>query len=113
MHRYKTPLNTKTPFKWVFMDIIPDISSKFLTKYITFSNYLFIVDAYSKLLRLYGMENIITEAVMDKLDMFQAIFGKVYEFGWWNMEIIKTDAGTQFTSGDFQQGLLYMQYELH
>ena len=28
----KTPLKSKTPFKWVFMDIIPAISSKILTK---------------------------------------------------------------------------------
>ena len=42
---------------------------------------------------------------MDKLDMIQAKFGKVYEFGWWDMEIIKTDAGTQFTSKEFQEGL--------
>ena len=28
-------------------------------------------------------ENITTEEVMDKLDMFQAIFGKVNKFGWW------------------------------
>ena len=31
---------------------------------------------------------------MDKLDMFQSIFGKVDEFGWWDMEIIQTDDGT-------------------
>ena len=35
---------------------------------------------------------------MDKLDMFQARFVKVDEFGWWDTEIIKTDADTHFTS---------------
>ena len=54
---------------------------------------------------MYGMENITTEEVMDKLYMFQAIFGKLDEFGWWDMEIIKTDAGTQFTSKEFQKGV--------
>ena len=34
--------------------------------------------------------------------MFQARFGKVDGFGWWDMEIIKTDAATQFTSKEFQ-----------
>ena len=48
------------------------------------------------------MENITTEEVMDKLDMFQARFGKVYEFGWWDIEIIETDAGTKFASKEFQ-----------
>ena len=42
---------------------------------------------------------------MDKLDMFQAISGKVDEFCWWDMERIKTDSGTQFTSKQFQEGL--------
>ena len=30
--RSETPLKAKTPFKWVFMDIIPATSSKSLTK---------------------------------------------------------------------------------
>ena len=51
------------------------ISQK-LTKDTTFANYLLIVDAYSKMPKLYGMENIIAEEVMDKLDIFQEIFGK-------------------------------------
>ena len=35
---------------------------------------------------------------MDNLDMFQAIFEKIDEFGWWNLERISEDSGTQFTS---------------
>ena len=38
------------------MEIIPDISSKSLTKDTTFSNYLLTVDAYYKIPELYGME---------------------------------------------------------
>ena len=56
------------------MGIIPDTASKHLAKDTTFTNYLLIVDYYSKLPRLYGMESITTEDVMDKLDMFQDIF---------------------------------------
>ena len=52
------------------MDIIPAISSKSLIKYTNFSNYLLIVDAYSKLPIIYVMENIITEEVIDKQDSF-------------------------------------------
>ena len=47
--RSRNPLNTKSPFKWVFMDIIPEKSPKRLTSDTTFSNYLLIVDAYSKI----------------------------------------------------------------
>ena len=35
--------------------------------------------------------------------MLQARLRKVDEFGWWDMEIIQTDAGTQFTSKEFQE----------
>ena len=42
---------------------------------------------------------------MDKIYMFQARFGKVDEFGWWDIEIIQTDAGKQFTSEEFQERL--------
>ena len=39
---------------------------------------------------------------MDKLGMFQSIFGKIEKFGWWDLEIIPADAGTPFTSEEFQ-----------
>ena len=52
------------------------------------------MDDYSKLRKIYGMENITTEEFMDTLDIFQSIFGKVDEFGWWYLEEIQTDAGT-------------------
>ena len=58
------------------MDIIPSEAPKSLTSETTFSNYLLIFDAYSKIPKLYGMEKNSTEEVMDKLDMFQSIFGK-------------------------------------
>ena len=51
------------------------------------------------------MKNTTTEEVMDKLDIFWAIFGKVNQFCGWDMEIIQIDARTQFTSKEFQEGL--------
>ena len=61
--------------------------------------------AHYKIPKLYGMETITTEEVMEKLDNFQAIFGKVDEFCWWGMELIQTDAGTQLTYKNFQEGI--------
>ena len=75
--RSKIPLKPKASFKWVFMDIIPSTSPKILRSDTTFSDHLLIVDAYSKIPKLYGMEKITTEEVMDKLDMFQPRFGKI------------------------------------
>ena len=34
--------------------------------------------------------------------MFQSRFGKIDQFGWWYLEIISADAGTQFTSTEFK-----------
>ena len=96
--RSKIPLNTKEPFKWGFMDIIPPTDPKSLTSDTDFSNYLLIVDAYYKIPKLYGLDKITAEEVMEELDMFQSKFGKIDEFGWWDLEIISADAGTQFTS---------------
>ena len=44
--------------------------------------FILIVDAYSKIPKLYGMEKITIEEVMYKLDMFQSRIGKIDEFGW-------------------------------
>ena len=85
------------------MDIIPSTAPKSLTSDTTFSNYLLIVDAYSKIPKLYGMEKITTEEVMDKPDMFQSRFWEIDQFGWWDLEIISADAGIKFTSTEFKQ----------
>ena len=58
--RSKITLKPKVPFKWVFIDIIPPTAPQSLTSDTTFSNYLLIVDAYSKIPKMYGMENITT-----------------------------------------------------
>ena len=84
------------------MDIIPSTAPKSLTSDTNFSNYILIVDAYSNIPKLYGMEKITTEEVMGKLDMFQSRFGKMDQFGWWDLERISTDADMQFTSTDFK-----------
>ena len=34
--------------------------------------------------------------------MFQSIFGKIDQFGWWDLEIISADSGRQFTSTEFK-----------
>ena len=100
--RSKIPLKPKAPFKWVFMDIIPSTAPKSLTSDTTFSNYPLIVYAYSKIPKLYRMENITTEEVMVKLDTFQSRFGKIDQFGWWDLEIISVDEVTHFTLTEFK-----------
>ena len=43
--RFKNPLNPKSPFKWVFMDIILATESNVLTSKTILSNYILIVYA--------------------------------------------------------------------
>ena len=59
--RFKNPLNPKEPFKWFLMDIIPLTAPNFSTSETNFSNYILIVDACSKIPKLYGMAKINTE----------------------------------------------------
>ena len=84
------------------MDILPSTAPKSLTSDTTFYNHLLIVDAYSKITNLYGMEKIKTEEVMYKLDTFQYRFGKIDQYGWWDLEKISADAGTKFTPTEFK-----------
>ena len=49
------------------------------------------------------MEKITTEEVMDKLDMLQSRFGRIDQFGWWDLERISADSGTQFTLTEFKE----------
>ena len=77
--------------------------TKLLTSDTTFYNYLLVVGAYYKIEKLYGMKKISTEEVMDKMDMFQSRSGKIDKLGWWDLERISADAGSQFTSTDIKQ----------
>ena len=79
--RSKIPLKPKAPFKWNFMDIVSSTAYNSLTSDTTFSNYLLIVDAYSKIPKLYDMEKITTEENMDTLDMLKSIFGEIDKIG--------------------------------
>ena len=53
--RSQNTLKPKTHFKWVFMDIIPSTAPKSLTGETNFSNYLLIVNEYSKITKLYAI----------------------------------------------------------
>ena len=111
--RSNVTLNPKAPFKLAFMDIIPSTAPKSLINDTNFQNYLLIVNAYSKIPKLYGMENITTAEVMDKLDIFRSRFGKINQFGWWDLEKISADAGTQFTSTEFGGLMCSLRSEEH
>ena len=76
------------------MDIIPATAPNVLISETNFYNYLLIVDAYSKIPKTYVMKKFSTEEVIDNLGISQSRFGKIDEFGWWDLEIISEDIGT-------------------
>ena len=39
---------------------------------------------------------------MYKLDMIQSIYGRIDEFGWWDLQKNSADSGTKFISMEFQ-----------
>ena len=71
------------------------------------------MDAYFKIPKLYGMENITTEEVMDKLDMFQARFEKYMNLacGIWRESILTLDLSLPTSS--FRKVFLYMDYNFY
>ena len=85
------------------MGIITATSPKRLKSKTIFSNYLLIVDSYSKILKMYGMDKNTTDKVMDKSHIFQSIFGKIDGFVWWDFERISADEGTQYTPREFKE----------
>ena len=56
-----------------------------------------------KFQNFYGMDRIISEKVMDKLDIFQYRFGKIEKSGWWDLETKSAHAGNQFTLTYFKE----------
>ena len=84
------------------MDIILSTAPKSLTTDTKISNHLLIVDASSKIPKLYVMDKITTEEVMDNLDMFQSRFKEIDQFERWDLERISADAGTKFTLTEFK-----------
>ena len=95
--RSENPLKPKATFKWVLMDILPSTAPKRFSSETNFSN------AFSKIPNLYGMDKIITEQAMGKLNMFQSRFGKMDKLDWWDLERISADAGSQFTLTEFKE----------
>ena len=94
-------MGAEKPLARVFMDIIPAPQKSSFDPDCDFSHYLLIVDTYSRMPRLYELNEINTEAVMDKIEEFVARYGELNVFGWWNIGRIQADVGPQFTSEEF------------
>ncbi len=61
------------------------------------------VDAYSRFTKIYGLDDKTTESVIKTIRQYTADCGSVDEFGYIDIEMIRSDAGNQFTSKEFQE----------
>jgi transposase InsO family protein len=91
------------PGAYIFMDILHPVTKKGLTSDSTYAFYIILVDAYSRYTCIYGMRDKSTGTVIDTLTRYQADHGYTSQYGYMNIERIRADAGTQFTSTEFKQ----------
>ncbi len=80
------------------MDILPPASAESLTPKSHFPALLILVDAFSRFTRIIGMPNKSSQSVIDALTTFAAEHRLIRGFTFWDIEKIKSDAGTEFTS---------------
>ncbi len=91
------------PGEYAFLDIQHPILTSGLTPATSYAFYLFIVDAYSRYACLYGLSDKSTHAVVQALQLYEADHKPTQEYGYINLDRIRTDAGSQFTSAEFCQ----------
>jgi len=91
------------PGEYVFLDIQHPITFAGLTPKSTYKFYLIVVDAYSRFVCFYGLPDKSTKAVVKVLQQYQADNKPVSSFGYLDLERIRTDAGSQFTLGEFAE----------
>ena len=79
-------IKAKGTFQVGFYGYYSRNSTKMFDKGYHFFLFSFNFYAYSKIQKNYDMDRITTEEVMDKLGVFQSIFGKIEKICWWNLE---------------------------
>jgi transposase InsO family protein len=61
------------------------------------------VDSYSRFNKIYGLDDRTMESVIKAIRQYTADCVSVNEFGYIDIKKIRSDAGTQFTSMEFQE----------
>jgi len=91
------------PGATVFLDILPCKSSPGITPRTTHSHCLILVDSFSRFSVIYGLSNKTTETVVETLLKYAADYHVADEYGYLDIDRLKADAGSEFTSGAFKQ----------
>jgi transposase InsO family protein len=85
----------------VLMDIEHAIAGGSITPDSSLPFYLFIVDAYSRYCKIYGLRHKTTNEVVSAIQKFVADHGLINQFGYIDVDRLRADAGSQFTSKSF------------
>jgi len=102
--RNKEPhLAASKPDEYAFLDIQQPLVTTGLTPATSHPYYLFVIDAFSRFSRLYGLANKSSKAVVKALKKYSADGISRSYFEYINLECIRADAGSQFTSSEFRK----------
>ncbi len=85
------------------MDILPPLSAERLTPKSHFPVLLILVDAFSRFTRIIGMPSKRSLSVIAALSTFAAEHRLIRGFTFWDIEKIKSAAGTEFTLQEVEQ----------
>jgi transposase InsO family protein len=87
--------------EYVFVDILHPSTAIGLTPNTSYTFYLILVDAFSRYACMYGLPDKSTDAVVTAIKQYSADHKRVDTYGYLNLERIRADAGSQFTSEEF------------
>jgi transposase InsO family protein len=100
------------PSATVFMDILHCKSSPGLTPRTSHAFCLILVDAFSRFTVIYGVPNKSTESVINTIKEYSAAFRMTDAYGYIDIDRIRADAGSEFTSEEFRHFCITHQINL-
>jgi len=100
------------PGESMFMDILPCKSQPGLMPKTSHAYCLILVDAYAQFSAIYGLSNKSTKSVVDTILEYGATYRVADTYGYLDIEHIRADAGSEFTSTEFKQFCIKHQINL-
>ncbi len=89
------------PGKYICLDILHPTTAVGLTPHTSYAFYLILVDTYSRYTCIYGLPDKTTDAVVAAIKQYTADHRRTGTYSYLNLERIRADAGSQFTSEEF------------
>ena len=111
--RNKYPVTpARKPGDKIYIDILTPPTKASIAPSSQFSKWLIIVDGYSRYVVIQGLLNQTCQQIIEAIQDYISTTKTYPNMEYFNIERIKTDAGTQFVSEDFRQHCLQHQISL-